>query len=114
VDEGGGALAEVTVGVVESILDPIRPAIAAMSGQVKVLSAVDGVVTLGYRCVCHARHSDNAGSHSQPRDSGGAIAKRRACCDLMSALVLGRNCRPHTASYPLITGVFATGAVHRH
>ena len=45
-DEGGGALAEVTVGVVESILDPIRPAIAAMSGQVKVLSAVNGVVAL--------------------------------------------------------------------
>eukprot|EP00611_Tribonema_gayanum_P017870 TRINITY_DN3079_c0_g1_i1.p1 TRINITY_DN3079_c0_g1~~TRINITY_DN3079_c0_g1_i1.p1 ORF type:complete len:484 (+),score=151.68 TRINITY_DN3079_c0_g1_i1:83-1453(+) len=48
VEEDGGGLAQVTADVVESILEPIRPAIKAMNGQVKVVSVFDGVVTLGY------------------------------------------------------------------
>ena len=50
-DQSGMALASVTMEVVDAILDPIRPAIKAMNGNVEVRSAIDGVVTLAYRCV---------------------------------------------------------------
>ena len=48
-DQSGMALASVTMEVVDAILDPIRPAIKAMNGNVEVRSAIDGVVTLAYR-----------------------------------------------------------------
>ncbi|CAM9163208.1 unnamed protein product [Discosporangium mesarthrocarpum] len=50
VDEASGnAMAEATTAVVEAILEPIRPAMAAMRAQVKVLNVLDGVVTLSYK-----------------------------------------------------------------
>lgn len=49
VDEASGnAMAEVTVAVVEAILEPLRPAMIAMRAQVEVLSALDGDVKLSY------------------------------------------------------------------
>jgi Fe-S cluster biogenesis protein NfuA len=50
-DASGMALSSVTADIVESILEPIRPAIKAMNGKVEVRSAIDGVVTLAYRYV---------------------------------------------------------------
>ncbi|CAM9719289.1 unnamed protein product [Choristocarpus tenellus] len=50
VDEASGnAMAEVTTAVVEAILEPLRPAMVAMRADVKVLSAIDGLVILSYK-----------------------------------------------------------------
>lgn len=42
------ALSDVTVDIVEGILEPVRPAIKAMGGRVEVVSCLDGMVTLAY------------------------------------------------------------------